>query len=143
MRARKEVLLVMPNEFELSIWKLKLEVWGYRVSAYQQVDEALEHLRVFPVDGCATNLRAAAKALHARKSEVLLFGLKPNAENFTLTRFVPECTEVAACVREALKVMMARKRGPKAGQALHAADALRAGKPVQSVAADKVLQRRA
>jgi hypothetical protein len=131
MRPRKEVLLVMKNEAELGIWKMKLEVWGYRAQTCESTAAALEHLRNFPVFAAATSLPSAALALAARMDQVLLFGGTIALANLTVGRFEPQGPALEARVREALRILVVRKRGPLRGTPASIAGSGSEKKPMQ------------
>lgn len=113
MRPRREVLLLMRNEEELGQWRMKIELWGYRVHPCVTLAEAQEALR-FPIDIIATSIpgSAGANALAARGVKIVVFDVGPHCALGDATRVEPRGPVLAERVRESLKTLTARKRGP-------------------------------
>lgn len=130
MRPRREVLLLVSDEEQLGRWRMRCELWGYRACGYQSLDEAFEHLSRFPVDAIATNVAGTrgADALAAGYRNVLLFGTDPRLGPGHAHRHEPDGPALPERVRAALRIMVARRRGPQK-------------KPVQSVTAAELQER--
>lgn len=94
---------------------MRLDLWGYRVHAFSTLIAAGEYAGR-PVDVIATTDRDVADEM-SEYGNVLLFGTKDKRGPGRAQRYEPE--GIPASVRETLRMMCARKRGPK--------------KPVQSV----------
>ena len=114
MRPRKEVLLLMRNEDELGAWRMRLEVWGYRVSTSLDPAEAIRYPGLHLVDAVATSIpgRAGADALVRHHQRVLLFDVPASCPPGHAHRIESRGPVLPERVREALKTMCARKRGP-------------------------------
>ena len=127
MRPRKVILCVEANEQVLSVRKFMLETRGYRVLAATTAREALEHLEA-----------AMAGSIDLLLSDVLLSGMDGNelvrrAKQFqpalptllvsnTVTNFdrgsaadvfLPKGASTSAEILERIRLLVARKRGPK------------------------------
>lgn len=113
MRPRREILLLMRNELELGQWRMKLELWGYRVTPCLTLAEALECLR-FPIDLVVTSIPGSAGADRLAKSmlKVLLFDVATTCPPGLAIRTEPRGPVLAERVREAVKMLTERKRGP-------------------------------
>lgn len=121
MRPKKRVLLVCADEFRMQELTMQLDVWGYRMLRADSEDVALEMLRAYecgeidvvlvhlPLEGAADVLREA-KQLHP---------YAPTVASYDSARFddyswvdVMLARVSAAELRERLKIVAARKRGP-------------------------------
>ena len=127
MRPRKTILCVEDNEQILSIRKFLLETRGYRVLAMSCAAEALTFLRkaeqgsidllmsdlVMPqMDG--NELIRRAKQLHPGLPTLLVSGTVVNFERATAAdAFLPKGACTPAEVLDRVRILVARKRGPK------------------------------
>ncbi|MGI4830156.1 MAG: response regulator [Janthinobacterium lividum] len=127
MRPRKVILCVEANEQVLSVRKFMLETRGYRVLAMTTAREALEHLEM-----------AISGSIDLLLSDVILSGMDGNelvrrAKQFqpalptllvsnTVTNFdrgsaadvfLPKGASTSAEILERIRLLVARKRGPK------------------------------
>jgi CheY-like chemotaxis protein len=127
MRPRKTILCVEDNEQLLSVRKFLLETRGYRVLGMTTAAEALEHLRsAMPgsVDLLLTDfmlpqmdgneLIRRAKELHPCLPTLLVSGTVTSFDRAAAAdAFLPKgaCTPVE--MLERIRILVARKRGPK------------------------------
>lgn len=127
MRPKKTILCVDDNEQTLSIRKFMLETRGYRVLATQNADEALETLSasspgsidlllcdlIMPgIDG--NELIRRAREVHPGVPTMLVSGSVAAPERGSNADvFLPKgaCSPVE--MLERIRVLVARKRGPK------------------------------
>jgi two-component system response regulator CpxR len=127
MRPRKTILCVDDNEQILSVRKFLLETRGYRVVAVTTAAEALEQLKdampgsvdlllsdlLLPLmDG--NELARRAKEMHPMLPALLVSGTVTSFERAaSADAFLPKgaCTPVE--MLERIKILVARKRGPK------------------------------
>jgi two-component system response regulator CpxR len=127
MRPRKTILCVDDNEQILSVRKFLLETRGYRVVAVRTAAEALEQLQeampgsvdlllsdlILPqMDG--NELARRAKEMHPTLPALLVSGTVTSFERAaSADAFLPKgaCTPVEMLDR--IKILVARKRGPK------------------------------
>jgi two-component system response regulator CpxR len=127
MRPKKTILCVDDNEQVLSIRTFLLETRGYRIVAVNTAQEALEHLeRSLPgtldlilcdllmpqMDG--NELVRRAKQLHPGLPAMIVSGTV-NAFDRALHAdvFLPKGASSPAEMIERIRVLVARKRGPK------------------------------
>jgi len=127
MRPRKTILCVEDNEQLLSVRKFLLETRGYRVVALTCASEALEYLQnavpgsvdlllsdlVLPqMDG--NELVRRAKRLHPALPTLLMSGTVTSFERAAAAdAFLPKGACTPAEVLERIRILVARKRGPK------------------------------
>ena len=127
MRPRKTILCVDANEQALSIRKFMLETRGYRVLAMTTAREALEHLEIAlqgsidlllsdvilaGMDG--NELVRRAKQFQPFLPTMLVSGTVSNFERGSAAdAFLPKGACTAAEILERIRVLVARKRGPK------------------------------
>jgi two-component system response regulator CpxR len=127
MRPRKTILYVEDNEQILSVRKFLLETRGYRVVALSNGREALDFLRnaipgsvdllmsdlLMPqMDG--NELIRRAKQLQPGLPTLLLSGTVTNFERATAAdAFLPKGACTPAEVLDRIRILVARKRGPK------------------------------
>ncbi len=127
MRPRKTILCVDGNEQVLSIRKFMLETRGYRVLAMTTAAAALEHLQeampgsidllladlVLPgMDG--NELTRRAKLLHPSLPALLVSGMVSNFDRAAAAdAFLPKGACTAAEMLDRIRLLVARKRGPK------------------------------
>lgn len=127
MRPRKVILCVEANEQVLSVRKFMLETRGYRVLAMTTAREALEHLEA-----------AMSGSIDLLLSDVILSGMDGNElvrrakqcqpalptllVSNTVTNFdrgsaadvfLPKGVSTSAEILERIRLLVARKRGPK------------------------------
>ncbi len=127
MRPRKTILCVDGNEQALSIRKFMLETRGYRVLSMTTAAAALEHLQeampgsidllladlVLPgMDG--NELTRRAKLLHPSLPALLVSGMVSNFDRAAAAdAFLPKGACTAAEMLDRIRLLVARKRGPK------------------------------
>jgi two-component system response regulator CpxR len=127
MRPRKTILCVEDNEQILSIRKFLLETRGYRVIAMSCAAEALEHLRtaapgaidlllsdvIMPqMDG--NELVRRAKQMHPGLPALLVSGTVASFDRAAAAdAFLPKGGCTPAEVLDRIRILVARKRGPK------------------------------
>jgi CheY-like chemotaxis protein len=127
MRPRKTIVCVEDNEQILSLRKFLLETRGYRVVAMVSGVEALEYLRgavpgsvdllladvIMPqMDG--NELVRRAKQLHPGMPTLLVSGTVTNFDRAAAAdAFLPKGACSAAEVLDRIRILVARKRGPK------------------------------
>ena len=127
MRPRKTILCVEDNEQQLSVRKFMLETRGYRVICALNGAEALGVLeRALPgeidlllsdvilgqMDG--NELVRRAKAMHPALPALLTSGTVTNFDRAAAAdAFLPKGGCTPAEVLERIKILVARKRGPK------------------------------
>jgi two-component system, OmpR family, response regulator CpxR len=138
MRPRKTILCVEDNEQVLSVRKFLLETRGYRVVAVANAAQALDHLHstvpgsidllltdlILPqMDG--NELARRAKQIHPAIPTLLVSGTVANFDRASAAdAFLPKGACTPAEMLDRIRILVARKRGPK--------------KHVQSVTADQV-----
>lgn len=127
MRPRKTILCVEDNEQVLSVRKFMLETRGYRVVPFTNAQAALEHLEgalpgsidlllsdlILPgMDG--NELVRRAKRLHPCLPTLLVSGMVSNFERAAAAdAFLPKGACTTAELLDRIRVLVARKRGPK------------------------------
>jgi two-component system response regulator CpxR len=127
MRPKKTILCVDDNEQLLSVRKFMLETRGYRVIAVAEPRAALEHLQtaapgsvdlllsdvLLPhMDG--NELVRRAKQLHPALPSLLVSGTVTNFDRaLAADAFLPKGACTAAEMLDRIKILVARKRGPK------------------------------
>lgn len=127
MRPRKTILCVEDNEQVLSVRKFLLETRGYRVVAMTSAAEALEHLQtampgsidlllsdlILPqMDG--NELIRRAKSLHPSLPGLLVSGTVANFDRAAAAdAFLPKGACTPAEMLDRIRILVARKRGPK------------------------------
>lgn len=127
MRPRKTILCVDDNEQILSIRKFFLQTRGYRVLAFRTGNEALDVLRealpgsidllltdlLLPgMDG--NELSRRAKALHPGLPALVVSGTVSTFERAVAAdAFLPKGASTPAELLDRIRLMVARKRGPK------------------------------
>jgi len=127
MRPRKTILCVEDNEQVLSVRKFLLETRGYRVVALASGAEALDFLReampgsvdllmsdlIMPqMDG--NELVRRAKQMHPGLPALLVSGTVTSFERAACAdAFLPKGTSTPAEILERVRILVARKRGPK------------------------------
>ena len=136
MRPRKTILCVEDNEQVLSVRKFLLETRGYRVLAMSSAAEALEYLQsavqgsvdllmadlIMPsMDG--NELIRKAKQVHPGLPTLLVSGTVTSFDRAAADAFLPKGACTPAEVLDRIRILVARKRGPK--------------KQVQSVSVDQ------
>jgi two-component system, OmpR family, response regulator CpxR len=126
MRPKKMILCVDDNEQALSVRKFMLETRGYRVDAHLIPEEAIEALRRGGVDLVLSDLtmpRMDGNELARRMKElapevpVLLISNSVNSYDRAICSdgFLPKGASSPLDVLERVRLMLARKRGPKKG----------------------------
>ncbi|MFC6645286.1 response regulator [Granulicella cerasi] len=127
MRPRKSILCVEDNEQILSVRKFLLETRGYRVIPMTTAAEAIEFLKDAPqgsidlllsdlilpqMDG--NELIRRAKQMHPALPALLVSGTISNFERATAAdAFLPKGACNPAELLDRIRILVARKRGPK------------------------------
>jgi two-component system response regulator CpxR len=127
MRPRKTILCVEDNEQVLSVRKFLLETRGYRVLPMLSAAEALEYLKdampgsvdllltdlILPqMDG--NDLIRRAKQIHPGLPTLLISGTVSSFERAAAAdAFLPKGACNAAEMLDRIRILVARKRGPK------------------------------
>ena len=127
MRPRKTILCVDSNEQVLSVRKFMLETRGYRVVALATASAALEHLQdampgsvdllladlLLPgMDG--NELVRRSKMLQPSLPALLVSGMVSNYDRAgAADAFLPKGASTPAELLDRIRVLVARKRGPK------------------------------
>jgi CheY-like chemotaxis protein len=127
MRPRKTILCVDDNEQILSIRKFMLETRGYRVISASCAADALEHLQgalpgsidlllsdlILPqMDG--NELARRAKQLHPCLPALIVSGTVTSFDRATFAdAFLPKGACAPAELLDRIRILVARKRGPK------------------------------
>jgi two-component system, OmpR family, response regulator CpxR len=127
MRPRKTIVCVEDNEQVLSVRKFLLETRGYRVLAMESGAEALEYLRgtipgsvdllladlIMPqMDG--NELVRRAKMLHPGLPTLLVSGTVSSFDRAAAAdAFLPKGACTPAEMLDRIRILVARKRGPK------------------------------
>lgn len=127
MRPRKTIVCVEDNEQILSVRKFLLETRGYRVVAFSAGAEALDYIRsatpgsidllmsdvILPqMDG--NELVRRAKQLHPCLPTLLVSGTVTNFDRAAAAdAFLPKGACTPAEVLDRIRILVARKRGPK------------------------------
>jgi CheY-like chemotaxis protein len=127
MRPRKTIVCVEDNEQQLSVRKFLLETRGYRVVAMTCASEALEYLQsavpgsvdllmsdlVLPqMDG--NELVRRAKGMHPALPTLLVSGTVTSFERAAAAdAFLPKGACAPAELLDRIRILVARKRGPK------------------------------
>jgi two-component system response regulator CpxR len=127
MRPRKTILCVEDNEQILSIRKFLLETRGYRVLSASCATEALEHLQaalpgsidlllsdlILPqMDG--NELARRAKQIHACLPVLIVSGTVTSFDRAaSADAFLPKGACTPAELLDRIRILVARKRGPK------------------------------
>ena len=127
MRPRKMILCVDDNEQILSVRKFLLETRGYRVIATRTAAEALQVLKdalpgasdllladlLLPgMDG--NELAQRAKQLHPGLPTLVVSGTVANVDRaVSADAFLPKGASTPAELLDRVRVLVARKRGPK------------------------------
>ena len=126
MRPKKVILCVDDNEQALSIRKFLLETRGYRVLALLDPEEALERFRQGGIDLVLSDLnmpRMDGNELARRMKEIvpevpilLMSGCVKAFDRATCADyFLPKGACSPLDVLDRVRMMLARKRGPKKG----------------------------
>lgn len=127
MRPRKTILCVEDNEQILSVRKFLLETRGYHVLAMSTAAETLEYLQgaaqgsvdllmsdlILPqMDG--NELIRRAKQMHPGLPTLLVSGTVTNFDRASAAdAFLPKGACTPAEVLDRIRILVARKRGPK------------------------------
>ena len=127
MRPRKTILCVDDNEQVLSVRKFLLETRGYRVQAVRTAAEALEYLQtamqgsvdllmseviLSQMDG--NELVRRAKQMHPCLPALLVSGTVSNFDRAVAAdAFLPKGACTPAEMLDRIRILVARKRGPK------------------------------
>jgi CheY-like chemotaxis protein len=140
MRPRKTIVCVEDNEQILSVRKFLLETRGYRVLAMSSGPEAIEYLRgalpgsvdllladvIMPqMDG--NELVRRAKQMHPGLPTLLVSGTVSNFDRAAAAdAFLPKGACSPAEMLDRIRILVARKRGPKKQIPVAAPDASQA-----------------
>ncbi len=140
MRPKKIILCVDDNEQVLSVRTFLLETRGYRVLSVLSAHKALEHIQqaapgtidlllcdlIMPqMDG--NELVRRAKQLHPSLPAMIISGTVNAADRAVCADvFLPKGACSPAEMMERIRILVARKRGPKKGMAAQAGAAMTA-----------------
>ena len=135
MRPKKVILCVDDNEQALSIRKFLLETRGYRVLASLVPEEALERFRQGGIDLVLSDLllpdvdgNEMVRRMKEFSPEIPTILISATVKNFERANradaFLPKGACVPAEIVEKIRIMIARKRGPKKVVARHIAEPL-------------------
>lgn len=127
MRPRKTILCVDDNEQLLSIRKFMLTTRGYRVVCASGANEALEYIQAAPagsidllisdllmpqIDG--NELVRRAKQFHPGMPALLISGTVTSFDRASFAdSFLPKGAATPAELLDRIRILVARKRGPK------------------------------
>ena len=122
MRPRKRVVLIDANETGRNVMEFVLGIWGYRVAAFGTAvgacEEALMDDELVAIVVTATSAdRDMLMQLRLLNRYLKVFSLEPR---FLRAKVVAEVSLPMASpmteIRERLRILSARKRGPKKGK---------------------------
>lgn len=145
MRPKKTILCVDHNEQTLSVRKFMLEIRGYRVVSAMSGREALETFYRGGIDLVLSDLvlpdsdgNEMVRRMKEFSPEIPTILISATVKNFERANradaFLPKGACVPAEIVEKIRIMIARKRGPKKAVVRHAAE------PLSETAFDAVLQ---
>jgi len=116
LRPRTKVLLLMSNEEEVGLWRFRLEVGGrFAVLAATEPMTALELVAEYPDCRIAAAISIDSIAIlrmAPQLDSLLLFGVKAVTPCLAHRVIVDTGKDHVGAVREALREMVQRKRGP-------------------------------
>ncbi|QMV19659.1 hypothetical protein GOB94_13890 [Granulicella sp. 5B5] len=122
MRPRKTLLLLARNDGELGLWRMRLETAGYRVVCALDLDELARGLNENPETAVVVSqwgspdVARVLKGFHAvmigAEAKLLLIDL-PQSPDYVCDAIETSGPALVARVRERVKVLAARRRGPK------------------------------
>jgi two-component system response regulator CpxR len=124
MRPKKTILCVDDNEQALAVRKFLLETRGYRVLAARSAEEALEHFRLGGIDLVLGDLvmpqmdgNEMVRRMKEIAPEVPAILISGSVKNFERANradaFLPKGASTPVEMLERIRVMIARKRGPR------------------------------
>jgi CheY-like chemotaxis protein len=124
MRPKKVILYIDGNEQSLSVRSFLLETRGYRVKATLSPDEAQEMFAAASVDLVlcelvlpATDGNELVRKLKSQRPEVPMLLISNTVKAFERASYADAFLPKGACssleLLERIRVMMARKRGPR------------------------------
>jgi len=124
MRPKKTILCVDDNEQALAVRKFLLETRGYRVLAARSAEEALEHFRRGGIDLVLGDLvmpqmdgNEMVRRMKEIAPEVPAILISGSVKNFDRANradaFLPKGASTPVEMLERIRVMIARKRGPR------------------------------
>lgn len=124
MRPKKTILCVDDNEQILSVRKFLLETRGYRVAAAHSAEEALELFRQGGIDLVLGDLvmpqmdgNEMVRRMKDISPEVPMILISGSVKAFDRANradaFLPKGASTPVEILERIRVMIARKRGPK------------------------------
>lgn len=124
MRPKKTILCVDDNEQALAVRKFLLETRGYRVLAVRSAEEALEHFRRGGIDLVLGDLvmpqmdgNEMVRRMKEIAPEVPAILISGSVKNFDRANradaFLPKGASTPVEMLERIRVMIARKRGPR------------------------------
>jgi two-component system response regulator CpxR len=135
MRPKKTILCVDDNEQVLSVRTYLLTTRGYRVVCHQNAREALDYIEqavpgsidlllcdlLMPqMDG--NELVRRAKQIHPGLPAMIVSGTVTSFDRaICADAFLPKGASSAAEMMERIRILVARKRGPKKASAVHPA----------------------
>jgi two-component system, OmpR family, response regulator CpxR len=124
MRPKKTILCVDDNEQALAVRKFLLETRGYRVIAARSAEEALEHFRQGGIDLVLGDLvmpqmdgNEMVRRMKEIAPEVPAILISGSVKTFERANradaFLPKGASTPVEMLERIRVMIARKRGPR------------------------------
>jgi len=124
MRPKKTILCVDDNEQALAVRKFLLETRGYRVLPARSAEEALEHFRRGGIDLVLGDLimpqmdgNEMVRRMKEIAPEVPAILISGSVKNFERANradaFLPKGASTPGEMLERIRVMIARKRGPR------------------------------
>lgn len=124
MRPKKTILCVDDNEQALAVRKFLLETRGYRVLAARSAEEALEYFRQGGIDLVLGDLvmpqmdgNEMVRRMKEIAPEVPAILISGSVKNFERANradaFLPKGASTPVEMLERIRVMIARKRGPR------------------------------
>ena len=128
MRPKKQILLVSANEDRAGVLKYMLETNGYAVTAVGSAAEALAALAAWPcwrlcelllcelpLDGAAQLFSRARQHDGHMQRLALAYRLREVPEDLDVDRILHGVSTTQAELLECVKLLTARKRGPRKG----------------------------
>lgn len=113
MRPRKRIAVVDRNEISREIRCFVLDVWGYRAIGYRTVAHAKRLRKVHRTDMTLV-VQPSASDYRALRQRGEMRVLSLDAIEGSTADVSLDCKSSVAAVREAVKILVQRKRGPKA-----------------------------
>lgn len=119
MRPKKKVAVLDANEVGLLVWSFVLDVWGYKVVPVQHLGRGAKELRGVEVALTVLPERSDRRRFEAARRRhgfrVLSLEVGPAGASSSRADVTLLARSARMEVREALRILAARKRGPKKG----------------------------